>query len=190
MLLQAPADPLVHPLAGLRAQLQLTSARRYSLVGSVLAAVTLAVVTSSCGAAPSGTTTSAWWQGTGGASACGTPAYYRVNGGPSQDLGGCDGVLFIPPAQVIIAVGSEVDVHIAQEGSGPSGDQLVPIYPTPSSDNTTVLEPKTVSDRGSTESFVAVGSGTADLMTQGFCQVSGAITDPVRPCPVLEVGVS
>jgi hypothetical protein len=123
-------------------------------------------------------------------SACGPPAYYRVNAGPSHEVGGCDGTLIIPPAKVIVAVGSEVDVHIAQEGSGPSGDHIVPIYPTPSSDNTTVLEPKTVSNGGATESFVAVGNGTADVMTQGFCQVSGATTDPIRPCPVLEVGVS
>jgi hypothetical protein len=189
LLLPAPADPLLHPLAGLRAGPKLTSTRRSSLVGGIVAGLTLVVVTS-CGAALSGTTASNWWDTTGGVSACGTPASYRVDAGPSQEVGSCAGIFVIPPAHVIVAVGSEVDVHLAQEGSGPSGDELVPIYPTPWSDNTTVLESEIVSDGGATESFIAVGPGTANVTTQAFCLVSGATTDPAKPCPVLEVGVS
>jgi hypothetical protein len=109
-------------------------------------------------------------------SACGPPAVYRIDGGALQPVGDCAGRLLTPPMHVIVAVGSEIDVHIAEEGSGPSGDQLVPIYPTPSSDNTAVLEPTSIADGGATEAFVAVGPGTAGVVTSSQ--------------PVLEVGVS
>ena len=109
-------------------------------------------------------------------SACGPPAVYRINGGALQPVGDCAGRLLSPPTHVIVAVGSEVDVHITEEGSGSSGNQLVPIYPTPSSDNTSVLKPTSVADGGATESFVAVGPGTANVVTSSQ--------------PVLEVGVS
>jgi hypothetical protein len=173
----APADPLLHALAGLRAGPGLTSASRGRLAGGVLAAVTTVTV-ASCATVtvPAHTVGTTWWQGSGGVSACGPPAVYRVNGGPLQSVGDCAGHLLTPPTHVIVAVGGEVDVHIAEEGSGPSGDQLAPIFPTPSSDDTSVLKPTSIDDGGATESFVAVGPGTANVVTDSQS--------------VLEVGVS
>jgi len=78
-----------------------------------------------------------------------------------------------------VAVGSEVDVHITDEK----------MYPTPSTNDSSVLEATAVADGGSTESFRAVGTGTAVLTTKGMCILSDASPNAVAPCPVLEVGV-
>ncbi len=107
-----------------------------------------------------------------------------------QTAGDCAGLLLIPPVHVIVAVGSEVDVHIAQDESASSGTQLVPMYPMPSSDDTSVLKATSVSDGGSTELFVAVGPGTANVMTRAYCLVSPSLPDVDEACPVLEVSVS
>ncbi len=189
LLLPAPAGAILHPLAGLSPGPRFLRTRQGRLV-QFLVAGGIALAVASCGASPASGGTTTWWQGTGGVSACGPPAVYRVNGGSLQTAGDCAGILLVPPAHVIVAVGSEVDVHIAQEGSGSDGTQLVPIYPTPSSNNTSVLKPGSVADGASTESFVAVGPGTADVMTRAFCLVSPTLPDVDEACPVLEVGVS
>jgi hypothetical protein len=150
-------------------------------------------VVASCGstALPVAATTTSWWVGTGGGvSSCGPPAVYRVNGGALHAVGSCAGILFIPPTHVTVAVGGEVDVHITEEPSGPTGNHLVPIYPTPFSDDTSVLVPTSVADGGATESFIAVGSGAANVLTRAWCLVTQEQPDVDTTCPVLAVGVS
>jgi hypothetical protein len=190
LLLQAPADPVLHSLAGLATGIDPV---RTGLGRLVTTAVTIGVGVAvvSCGSAgaltSSGTTT--WWQGRG-VSMCGSPAVYRINAGKVELLGDCAGVLLVPGVHVTVAPGSEIDIHIAQEGSGPAGTQLVPIYPTPSSTDGTVLVATRVADGGSTESFVAVGAGTAEIETNGLCSVSATSPNVDALCPVMEVGVS
>jgi hypothetical protein len=144
----------------------------------------------SCGsaAAPISAGTTTWWQGRG-VSTCGTPAVYRINTEAVESLGDCAGLLGVPPARVTLAPGSELDIHITEEGAGNGGTQPVPIYPTPSSDDATVLVATSVADGGSTESFLAVGAGTAVLETVGLCMESQTQPDTDASCPVLEVGV-
>jgi hypothetical protein len=136
--------------------------------------------------ATQGTTT--WWDRTG-ASACGTPAVYRIDGGPLQYAGDCAGYLIDPPAKVALRIGEVLDVHVVEEASGSNGSQLIPIYPTPSSSDTSVLEVTSVSDAGSTESLQVVGAGSAWVVTTGSCVLpTTAIAVDVH-CPVLLVVV-
>jgi hypothetical protein len=188
LLVPAPAGPVLHPLAGLSPGSRFLRTGGGRLVRTVLAAGVVAAVVSCGSPASDGTTT--WWQGTGGASACGPAAVYRINSGPIEIAGGCAGFLAVPATHVVVAVGSKVDVHITEEAKGSDGNELVPIYPTPSSNNPSVLESTSVADGGSTESFLAVGPGTADLMTTGLCALSPASANVDAPCPMLQVGVS
>jgi hypothetical protein len=152
--------------------------------------VGIAIAIVSCGTgAPASRGTTTWWQGRG-ASACGVPAVYRINTGTVESLGDCAGLLYVPPAHVTVALGSEIDIHITEEGVGDAGTELAPIYPTPSSSDATVIVATRVAEGGSTESFLAVGAGTAELETSGLCMVSGSAPNTDAPCPVLEVGVS
>jgi hypothetical protein len=132
--------------------------------------------------------TTNWWQ-TGGASACGYPAAYRINGGSLHELGDCAAYLIEPPTKVTLKIGGVLDVHITQEASGDSGSQLVPIYPIPSSTNTSVLVATAVSDGGSSESFEAVGAGSASMTTVASCLVSSTVVATDKRCPVLLVVV-
>jgi hypothetical protein len=153
--------------------------------------IAIGVALVSCGSAgtlsSSGTTT--WWRG-GGVTACGSPAVYRINSGKVELLGDCAGILLVPGVHVTVAPGSEIDIHVTQEGSGPEGTHLVPIYPTPSSTDETVLVATRVEDGGSTESFVALGAGNAEIETNGACLVSATSPTVSASCPVLEVSVS
>jgi hypothetical protein len=184
----APSGAILHPLAGLSPRTRFLRTGQRRLVrpllaaGMILAGTSCRVFLGIGGAAT-------WWQGNG-VSACGPAAVYRINGGPMQIDGGCAGFLSVPPMHVIVAVGSEIDVHITEEGAGARGTKLIPIYPTPSSNDTSVLVATSVADGGSTESFLAVGPGTATLMTNGLCQLSPTSQNRDAPCPVLEVGVS
>jgi hypothetical protein len=150
----------------------------------------IAIAIVSCGgSAPVTGGTTTWWLGQG-ASACGIPAVYRINSGTVVSAGDCAGLLLVPPAHVTVAPGSEIDVHITEEGVGVAGTRLAPIYPTPSSTDATVLVATRVADGGSTESFLAVGAGTAELETNGLCMVAASSPTTDAACPVLKVGVS
>jgi hypothetical protein len=161
---------------------------RGRLVHLALLAWILVAVTS-CALVPALGSATSWWRGDG-ISACGPPAVYRVDGGPEHPVGDCAGLLVVPPTHVTVAVGSEVDVHVTEEGVGPTGAQLAPIFPTPTSTDSLVLNATSIADGGSTESFLAVGPGTADLLTKGLCLISDTAPDAVAICPLIEVGVS
>jgi hypothetical protein len=129
-----------------------------------------------------------WWQTTG-TSACGPPASYRIDSVPLHYLGDCAGYLIDPPVKVTLAIGGVLDIHITEEASGPDGRLLVPIYPTPASANTSVLVATAVSDGGATESFRAVGVGSADVTTAASCLISPTVVATDKRCPVLLVVV-
>lgn len=132
-----------------------------------------------------------WWYRSG-TSACGYPAMYRVGQHSLQYLGDCAGNFFVPPISVSVQVGDQVDVHMVQEYSGPSGDVLVPTNPAPTSSNPNVLRQTSVTDRGSTVSFEAASAGTAELSTATpFCiHSTPPYASELGACPVLEVDVA
>jgi hypothetical protein len=156
----------------------------------VLAALVLCAVTScASGTLPASTGSTTWWHTTG-TSACGSPAMYRVNDGSVSYAGDCAGNLLIPPPTAMLAVGGQIDVHMVEEGSGPTGTHLVPVWPIPSSSNQSILRVTSVTDGGSTETFLAVGGGTTDLVTKALCVDSPTSPSTNQPCPVLQVVVS
>ena len=80
---------------------------------------------------------------------CGTPAFVRVDG-QAITVGSCSGVFLVPAQQVTVQVGQQVDVRMTEEPAGPSGNQLVPIFPLPRSSRPAVLADGTVrQDRAS-----------------------------------------
>lgn len=114
---------------------------------------------------------------------CGVPASYRVDGGSSHWLGGCAGGFYLPVPAVTLSIGQEIDVHMAQTGSGASGTILVPVYPVPTSTNSQVLARTSITDDNSTASFQARSNGLAQLETVGGCPSESSASD----CTILSV---
>ncbi len=80
---------------------------------------------------------------------------------------------------------------MAEEGSGPNGSFLVPLYPAPTSSLPGILSPTSLTDGGSTVSFEALSPGKAELETQAFCfrPYSPTTASQLETCPVLAVTV-
>jgi hypothetical protein len=124
-----------------------------------------------------------------GASACGPPAQVRVNE-HVMPVGDCAALLVIPPAKVRVHVGQQIDVHMTEEGSGPSGNQLVPIFPLPASSRPAVVMPGAVSADRATGTYLAVGPGHAVLISEAMCVVRHRTPPEITgSCPVIEVTV-
>jgi hypothetical protein len=131
-----------------------------------------------------------WWY-VPGVSSCGIAAVYRVDHGSLQRLGDCAGDLLLPPPSVTLHVGQEVDVHMAEEGSGYNGSTLVPVFPAPTSSRPDILSQTSLTGGGSTVSFEALSPGKAELETQAFCfrPYSSPTASQLETCPVLAVTV-
>lgn len=129
---------------------------------------------------------SPWWSRSG-VSSCGWPAMYLANGTVGW-AGDCAANLGSLPNSVKVKVGDTVEVHMLAE-VGPTGG-IVPIYPTPTSDDAGVLARVSVSDSGTTAGFRAVAPGTARIMTTGECTDSQTLQQTFGACPVLEVTVT
>ena len=121
---------------------------------------------------------------------CGPPALVRV-GGHIMSLGSCAGNLFLPAPKVRVHVGQEIDVHVTEEGTGPAGNQLVPLFPVPRSSRPSVLLPGAVGPDQATERYQAIRPGHAALIAQTSCTAisHGKILDVAGSCPLIEVTV-
>jgi hypothetical protein len=138
------------------------------------------------GPLPATAAPSPWWPT--GLSFCVTPGFYRVNG-VVRAFGDCAGLLFVPPASLTLQVGQQVDAHmrtVAPVGSPPPQA----IDPLPTSTNPAVLRLVGVSDGGNTASYRAEESGTAILMSSGWCLHVRTQQETSGACPALAVTVS
>jgi hypothetical protein len=110
----------------------------------------------------------------------------RVNG-QVIPVGDCAGIFLVPDQQVTVQAGQQIDVRMTEEPAGPSGNQLVPMFPLPRSSRPAVLADGTVSQDRASETYRAVRPGHAVLTTRAWCLVgSGEIRGS---CPVLDVTV-
>ncbi len=143
----------------------------------------------SCGLTHAGTPDAAasrpWWYQSG-TTTCSTPAWVRVDG-QVMSVGDCAGVLLVPSLQVTVPTGQQIDVRMAEDTAGPSGNQLVPMFPLPHSSRPAVLADGTVSQDRASETYRAIRPGHAVLTTRALCLVGGG---EIRgSCPVLDVTV-
>jgi hypothetical protein len=129
-----------------------------------------------------------WWS-SGGVSACGLPARYRVNSGPPMAIGDCADLMLDPASTLTLHVGDELDLHVTTSESDGSSDQE-PIYPTPTTAATTVLSLVAVTDAGATVTYRAIALGNALLTTSGLCLHVPNDQETNGSCPVLLVTVS
>ena len=102
-------------------------------------------------------------------------------------VGDCAGIFLVPAQQVTVQVGQQIDVRMMQGTAGPSGNQLVPMFPLPRSSRPAVVADGTVSQDRASETYRAIRPGHAVLTTRAWCLVgSGEIRSS---CPVLDVTV-
>lgn len=128
-----------------------------------------------------------WWSMGTGTSACGFPAFYRVVGQVAP-AGDCAGNLYDPAVAVTLKVGQQVDVHMTEEETARSSE-LVPMFPVPTSSDSTVLQRMAGGDNA-TATYRAEAPGTAQLLSPStFCTDAGTGRQSSRPCPVLTVTV-
>jgi hypothetical protein len=147
--------------------------RRVSTLGFIVA-----------GALMTGCSSTPWWEHPG-ATSCGPPALARV-AGHVMNVGSCDGSFWLPVPKVTLRVGTAIDLHMTEQGTGPTGNQLAPASPLPYVSGTSALE-RTVTDSGkATATYKAVHPGGVVLITRGRCILDGHS----RPsCPVIDVTV-
>ena len=150
---------------------------------SALSLVVAAVLMTGCSTSSS-SSSGPWWR-TSGATTCGPPAVARV-AGHLMNVGSCAGSFWLPVPEVTLHVGKTIDLHMTEEGTGPSGNQLAPASPLPDIPGTSVLR-RTVTDPDkATATYKAVHPGHIRLTTQGRCILDGH----ERPsCPVVDVTV-
>jgi hypothetical protein len=110
----------------------------------------------------------------------------RVNG-QVIPVGDCAGIFLVPDQQVTVQAGQQIDVRMTEEPAGPSGNQLVPMFPLPRSSRPAVLADGTVSHDRASETYRAVRPGHAALTTRAWCLAGSG--DIRGSCPVLDVTV-
>ena len=161
---------------------------RIAIVGAAVAAAIGAVAT---GAYPEGGFVSRPWEfAFGTASACGPPAWYRVDGGESHALGGCAGWFGSSSASLTIGVGQELDLRVAANTTADDGSVLAPLWPVPQSSDSQVLTRFAIADGGVTTGFIALTPGLALLQVAAACQPSGSRGETTfGRCSVLAVHV-
>jgi len=151
--------------------------RRPSALSLVVTALLMTGCSTSSSSAP-------WW-GHSGATTCGSPAVARV-AGHIMNVGSCAGSFWLPVPEVILHIGKTIDVHMTEQGTGPSGNRLAPASPLPDIPGASVLK-RTVTDPDkATATYKAVHPGHVVLATRGRCLLDGQ----ERPsCPVVDVTV-
>jgi hypothetical protein len=149
--------------------------KRVSTLSLVIAGVLVAGCSSS---------SKPWWYGSGPTS-CGPPALARV-AGQVKDIGSCSGSFWLPAMKVTLHVGEAVDLHMTEEGSGPSGSQLVPGSPLPDVSGSSVLG-RTITDKDkAAATYKAEHPGHVVLVTPGRCILDGHMRSS---CPLIDVRV-
>ncbi len=99
-------------------------------------------------------------------------------------VGDCAGIFLVPAQQVTVQVGQQIDVRMTEEPAGPSGNQLIPVFPLPRSSRPVVLADGTVSQDRASGTYRAIRPGHAVLTTRAWCLVgSGEIRGS---CPDLD----
>jgi hypothetical protein len=145
--------------------------RRFSVMSvtrpqlAAIAALTVTTAAQLAGCTTSMTSPMPWWYRPG-VTTCGPPAQVRI-GGHATFVGGCDGTFGEPTLNVTVQPGEEIDVHMTQEPAGPTGSQIVPIFPLPRSSQSSVVEFWATSSDRATGAYRAVRSGYAVLLSQG-----------------------
>jgi hypothetical protein len=92
-------------------------------------------------------------------------------------------------AKVTVHVGQDIDVHMAQEQTRASGNQLVPVWPLPYSSQPSVLARTTISTDKATGTFTARRPGHAMLFTTADCWVVATSHQTRGKCPALDITV-
>jgi hypothetical protein len=125
-----------------------------------------------------------WWYESGD-SACGNPGMIRVDG-QVTNLGGCDGNL-ARARTVSVRRGARIDIHMIEQDTS-AGFQ--PVIPLPTSTNIKALRLVSHSNGRAGASYLAVGPGSATLVsTTQFCD-RGRTRQELAPCPVIRVLVT
>jgi hypothetical protein len=124
-----------------------------------------------------------WWYQAGD-SACDNPGMVKVDGRVTT-LGGCDGNL-ADSRTVSVRPGSQIKIHMAEDESS-SG--LQPDVPLPSSSNITAV--RLDGDiHGGNATYLAVGQGSATLLsTTQYCD-RGRAKQRLAPCAVIHILVT
>jgi len=127
-----------------------------------------------------------WWSESG-ATSCAPPALLHAAGRVSS-LGSCAGIFLTPPQKVTLNVGDTIDLHITQEGGGPSGSSAVPVPPSqlPVVSGSSVVTRTAASSGQGTATFKAEHSGQVTLTIPGRCLLDGHRR---TGCPILAVTV-
>jgi hypothetical protein len=171
--------------------------RRRPVRGAGLRRAAVAVFTAatagllaSCSVAHAGAASSGrpWWSQSG---SCGFPARVRLPG-RVINAGTCTAFLEIPAQKVTLDVGQHIDVHMTEEGTGPSGNRLVPMIPLPRSARPSVVTPGAISADRATGTYRAVHPGHAALVSRDQACLVTRHREPQKAtgsCPVLEITV-
>lgn len=99
-------------------------------------------------------------------------------------LGDCAGNLVLPPADVRVAVGAAIDLHMTEDGSPPR-----PIDPLPTAADGDVVRLVARDGGGALGRYLAVSEGQAILWTSGVCYDPAMGQQRTGLCPVLRVVV-
>ena len=127
-----------------------------------------------------------WWYESG-ATSCGPPALLHAAGKVSL-LGSCAGSFWSPAGKVTLNVGDTIDIHITQEGGGPSGSSPVPVPPAqlPAVSGSSAVKRTAARSDQATTTFLAEHPGQATLIIPGRCLLDG---HQRTACPILNVTV-
>jgi hypothetical protein len=98
-------------------------------------------------------------------------------------------MLGIPAQKVTVHVGQQIDVHMTEEGSGPSGNRFVPIYPLPRSSRPSVVMLMAISPDRATGTYRAVRPGHVALISRASCSDYRHPQEITANCPVIEITV-
>lgn len=127
-----------------------------------------------------------WWYESG-ATSCAPPALLHAAGKVSP-LGSCAGSFWSPARKVTLNVGDKVDIHITQEGGGPSGSSPVPVPSAqlPEVSGSSAVERTAARSEQATATFLAENPGQATLIIPGRCLLDG---HQRVGCPILDITV-
>jgi hypothetical protein len=108
-----------------------------------------------------------WWARQG-VTMCEAPAQMALDG-RLQFLGSCagSGGFF----KVTLHLGQQIGLLMTEEGSGPSGNQVVPVIPLPRSSRPSVVMSGPISPGQATGSYQAVHTGYAAPYSQARCLI-------------------
>lgn len=139
-----------------RMAVRMTCLRRAAVAALVAAT---ACLLASCGQAKP------WWD-RWQSFTCGPPALMLLDG-QLKGLGSCAG--FGGFYNLTLRVGQQIDLHMTELGSGPSGSQMVPIMPLLRSSRPSIVLLGAISPDRAAGTYQAVRTGSAALYSQVRC---------------------